>query len=128
MAPWRFPPSESKLWGQGWIAEREAGQAIVSTPTGKWDQGELTFPISDADFELLRADPGKFEEVFRRYNWIMGDGWTVQRDDKCVVYLDKARFGDDNARFVIPQAKFDALKGDPGLFDEIYREFRHDRI
>ena len=128
MTSWRLPPSESKLWGQGWVAERGAGQATVSMPTGMWDSGEMSFPISESDFDLLRADPGRIQEVFRRYNWIEGDGWTVQREDKCIVYLDRARYGDDNARFVMPHAKFDELKRDPGLFDEIYREFRDNRI
>jgi hypothetical protein len=113
--------------GMGWTAERRGGRITASVPTGKWMQGELTYPISAADFDRLRDDPAAFNEIHKSCNEVRGPGWTAQRDDSCIVYLDKSRF-EDNRRFRIPNHAFEQLRDDPAAFDEVYRAYRTDYI
>jgi hypothetical protein len=113
--------------GMGWTAERHGDRITASVPTGKWDQGELTYAISRSDFDRLRDDPGAFIEIHKRHNEVRGPGWTAQRDDCCIVYLDKSRFEDDR-RFRIPNEAFERLRDDPAVFDKIYSACRTDYI
>jgi len=113
--------------GMGWTADRRGDRITASVPTGKWDQGELTYEIGEAEFDRLREDPGAFREIHARYNEVRGPGWTAQREDSCIVYLDKSRF-DDNRRFRIPNEAFERLRDDPAAFDEIYSVYRTDHV
>ena len=113
--------------GMGWVAERMGGRITASVPTGKWDEGELTYDISAADFERLRSEPGAFGEIHRSYNEVRGDGWTAQRDNICIVYLQPSHFA-DNRRFRISNDAFERLRGEPARFDEVYAAFRTDHV
>ena len=111
----------------GWFAERAGERATASVPTGQWNQGELVYEISLAEFDRLKLVPGAFHAIHRRHNEVRGDGWVVQRDDKCVAFLDRARFA-DNRRFAIPNEAFERLRADPTLFDEIHRAHGADYV
>jgi hypothetical protein len=115
------------LRGMGWVARRWGERTTASVPTGKWDQGELFYDISAADFAQLRVDPATFSEMHRKYNWVSGPGWSAQREDVCVVYLLPSHFP-DNRRFKIPNDAFERLRDDPSRFDEIYAAFRTDYV
>ncbi len=119
-------PDET-IKGMGWVAERYADRTTASVATGKWMEGELTYPISAAEFDRLRGEPDAFKEIHAKYNEVRGPGWTAQRDNVCIVYLDRSQF-EDNRRFRIPNDAFERLRDDPALFDEIYRAWRTDYI
>ena len=122
-----FDTSDLCIRGMGWTAERRGDRITASVPTGKWDQGELTYAISASDFDRLRDDPSQFAEIHKSHNEVRGPGWTAQRDESCIVYLDKPRF-EDNRRFRIPNEAFERLRDDPAAFDKIYSACRTDYI
>ena len=113
--------------GMGWVAERCGDRLTASVPTGRWDEGELTYAISAADFDRLQSEPEAFSEIHRKYNEVRGPGWTAQRDNVCIVYLDRSRF-EGNRRFRIPDEAFERLRDDPSLFDALFAAHRNDHV
>jgi hypothetical protein len=111
----------------GWYIERIGDRVVASVPTGRWDTGRLSFAISREEFERLKAGTEAFRDIFNRHNEVRGEGWVAQREETCIVFLEPERFA-DSRRFRIPDEAFERLRGDPGLFDDIYRAHHTDCV
>ena len=114
--------ADETLRGVGWIAERGAGWTTASHPVGKWSQSELTYAITDDEFEALRRQPGCYLEISNRYNRIRGDGWWAEREECAYICLQEKRFG-KTVFFYVPNEAFDQLRDDPGLLDAVRAEY-----
>jgi hypothetical protein len=97
-------------------------------PIGMWDTGDVLYPISIAEFHRLREDPDSIHELHRRCEkGPYEEGWSAERNPKCIVYLWGDRFPDKRG-FEIPLSAFERLGEEPGAFDEIYRDFHANHI
>jgi len=113
---------EDTLGGIGWIAERGAGWATASHVVGKWSESELTFAISDEEFETLRTQPERYQEISNRYNRIRADGWWAERDERAYICLQQERFG-QTVFFHVPNEAFEQLRDDHDLLDAVRAEY-----
>jgi hypothetical protein len=109
---------EETLRGAGWIAERGADWGTASHPVGKWSEGELTYAITDDEFETLRTQPERYAEISNRYNRIRTDGWWAEREERAYVCLRQERFG-QTVFFHVPNEAFEQLRDDHGLLDAV---------
>jgi hypothetical protein len=62
---------QDNLHGEGWIARRTSAGCrlswITNHPRAHLLSVEATAAISEADFELLRQDPGAFDDLVLKY-------------------------------------------------------------
>jgi len=113
---------EETLEGVGWIAERGPRGATASHVVGKWSESELTYAITDDEFETLRTQPERYLEISNRYNRIRADGWWAERDERVYICLQQERFG-QTIFFHVPNEAFERLRDDPGLLDTVRAEY-----
>lgn len=111
-----------KIGGNGWVAQRGDGWATMSTPTGKWGNTDITFPITLHEFADLRVDPRRSMSIHEKYNAVRGDGWWARRDETCTVCLQDDRYG-RQCWFHLPNEAFERLRDDPRLIASICDEY-----
>ena len=65
-APVEHRNDADNLWGSGWHAERREQGCVLSFLRAAQGGGEMTIPISEAEFEQLRHEPEAFGAVVLR--------------------------------------------------------------
>lgn len=113
---------EETLEGVGWIAEHGAGWTTASQVAGKWSESELTYAITEEEFETLRTQPERYLEISNRYNRIRADGWWAERDERAYICLQQERFG-QTVFFYVSNEAFERVRDDHNLLDAVRAEY-----
>jgi hypothetical protein len=127
-SPGKIPPrresTENELYGEGWNAWRKDGKSMLGSHWGGHGGGSIEFEIDDADFERLKTDFSLYDEIYRSYSLIHGDGWWADRNPGLRYVRVQpgprvTRAGD----FHITEEEFMALRKDHSLYQSLYDKY-----